>query len=383
MQAYSITADKADVGYYLLTYILNIVKDEASLRQILGLIMTQKDENGEAIKDAEGKSIPDTEAIDALINDTLYNDEGLNLDEINIGNAVAAIVELANQIEYGVDGYTWYAGEYSSPVGESVAMDIYLNPGNDWTEDKAEYLYNNLETLLASIFTMANLDLDAETEGVQTSIEDAIGGALGDLFSNETVTALAKLLGSLSDLEALLAPKAEEDAPETVAEDEEEAAGLNIADILNDLLVNELGIDLSVYSVYANIGEEEVIDFGVTDADSFVAALTSLLAPIKPVVDFILGGKDLTLIDSAITLQGYNGYNNAIIPLLEALGATPAAYTDGADTLALTLNALVGVINKLTTNDPDVANDGAIYTIIDILPGIIYYISSNALSQPQ
>ena len=348
--------------------------------------MTQKDADGNPVLDVDGKKIPDAEAI-AKLQETMYNDEGLNLDEINVGNAIAAIVELANQPEYFVEAYNWYAGEYSSPVGESVAMDIYLNPGNDWTEDKAEYLYANLENLLNAIFKMANLDIN---------VEGALSDAIGGIFTNETVTALAKLLGSLSDLEALLAPKAEEDAeageeeapeasePEAQAEGEEateEAAGLDLAAILTDILKNELGIDLSVYAQYANIAEGEVVDFGVEDAETFVAALTELLKPLKNVVDFILGGKDLTLIDSAITLQGYNGYNNAIIPLLEALGATPAAYTENADTLALTLNALVGVINKITTNDPEVANDGAIYTIIDMLPGIIYYISSNGLSQ--
>ena len=389
-KAYTIKADKADVGYYLLSYVLNVLKDPASLSSLLGLFMTQKDADGNPVLDAEGKKIPDTAAI-AKLQETLYNDEGLNFDELNVGNAIAAIVELANQPEYIIDAYNWYAGEYSSPVGESVAMDIYANPNNDWTEDKAKYLYNNLETLLASIFTMAKLDLDKTTPEVDGSIEATLGGLINGLFTNETVTALAKLLGSLSDLNALLAPKAEEDAeapeasePETVAEGEEateEAAGLDLAGILNDLLKNELGIDLSVYAQYANIAEGEVVDFGVTDAETFVAALTNLLAPLKNVVDFILGGRDLTLIDSAITLQGYNGYNNAIIPLLEALGATPAAYTADADTLALTLNALVGVINKITTNDPEVANDGAIYTIIDMLPGVIYYISSNALSQ--
>ncbi len=368
-KAYSITADKADVGYYLLSYLLNVVKDEAALTSLLGLFMTQKDENGGVIKDAEDKAIPDEEAI-AGVKKVIYED--LNLDEMNVGDVIAAVAELANQVEYGIAPYYWYAGENNSPAG-SAAADIYLNPNNDWTEDKAEYLYNNLETLLTSIFAMAGLDLDETTEEVDGSIEGALSGLLNEkLFTNKTVTALAKLLGSLSDLNSLLASKDE-------AEGEEAEEGLAID--INKIIKDELGIDLSVYAQYAGIEEDAEIDFGVTDADSFVAALTELLAPLQPLLDFILAGKDLTLIDSAITLQGYKGYDNAIIPLLEALGAAPAAYTDGADTLALTLNALVGVINKLTTNDPTVEKDGAIYTIIDILPGLLFYISSNALSQ--
>jgi len=378
-KAYSITADKADVGYYLLSYLLNTVKDEAALTSLLGLFMVQKDENGEPILDAAGEKIPDEEAM-AGIKKVIYED--LNLDEMNVGNVIAAIVELANQVEYNVGEYYWYDGSKSTPIGTTSATEIYLNPGNDWTEDKAEYLYNNLEGLLNGVFAMAGLDLDKTTEEVDGSIEAALEGAINGLFTNKTVTALAKLLGSLSDLNSLLAPKDEAETPdanepETVAEGEE--AGLAID--INKIIKDELGIDLSVYAQYAEIAEGEEIDFGVTDAESFIAALTDLLAPIKPLLDFILGGKDLTLIDSAITLHGYKGYDNAIIPLLEALGAAPAAYTEGADTLALTLNALLGLINKLTTNDPAVEKDGAIYTIIDILPGILYYISSNALSQ--
>ncbi len=377
-KAYSITADKADVGYYLLSYLLNVVKDEAALTSLLGLFMTQKDENGEVIKDVDGKAIPDEEKM-AGVKKVIY--ETLNLDEMNVGNVIAAIVELANQVEYPVDGYYWYDGSKSTPIGTTSAAEIYLNPGNDWTEDKAEYLYNNLETLLNSIFSMAGLDLDKTTEEVDGSIEAALGSAINGLFTNKTVTGLAKLLGSLSDLNALLAStgEAEEDAnaPETVAEGDE----VGLAIDLNKIIKDELGIDLSVYAQYKDLAEDAEINFGVTDAQSFADALKNLLNPLKPVLDFILGGKDLTLIDSAITLHGYKGYDNAIIPLLEALGVAPVAYTEGADTLALTLNALVGVINKLTTNDPAVEKDGTIYTIIDMLPGVIYYLSSNALSQ--
>ncbi len=342
-KAYSITADKADVGYYLLSYLLNAVKDEATLTSLLGLFMSKEDENGE--------KVPDEEKM-AGIKKVIY--ETLNLDEMNVGNVIAAIVELANQVEYDVGEYFWYDGSKSTPIDTTSATEIYLNPGNDWTEDKAEYLYNNLEGLLNAIFSMAGLDIN---------VEEKLSDLLGGFLTNETVTKLAKLLGKL-DINALLA-----------GDDGEAALPIDI----NKLIKDELGIDLSVFAQYADLADD--YDWGVTDAATFAAALANLLNPLKPVLDFILGGKDLTLIDSAITLQGYNGYDNAIIPLLEALGAAPAAYTDGADTLALTLNGLVGVINKLTTNDPAVEKDGAIYTIIDMLPGVIYYLSSNALSQ--
>lgn len=369
-KAYHINADKADVGYYLLSYILGLVQDEAAFTSLLGMFMT---------KDVDGEKVADEEKI-AGVKKVVY--ETLNLDEMDVGDAIAAIVELANQIEYGVDPYYWYAGENNSPVGSSAA-EIYLNPENDWTEAKADYLYKNLDTLVASILTMAIVDLDAETEGVQNNLGEMLGGLIGGLLGDKTLTALANLLAGL-DLNALLSGSAEDEAA-TVAEGDEEESALNIADILNDLLVNELGIDLSVYtaegSVYAQIkaaveaDPEYVHNFGVDSGDkTFAEVLAEMLAPAKPLLDFILGGEDLTLIDSAITLHGYKGYDNALIPLLEALGATPAAYTDGADTLKLTVDALVARIEALTTGD-------VIKNIIDLLPGVVYYLSSNGLSQ--
>ena len=87
-------------------------------------------------------------------------------------------------------------------------MDIYANPKNDWTKDKAQYLYDNLETLLTSIFTMAGLDLDADTEGVQTSLEDLIGGLVNGLIAdadlaNLIMNALVPVLSGL-DIDAIL-----------------------------------------------------------------------------------------------------------------------------------------------------------------------------------
>ena len=101
------------------------------------------------------------------------------------------------------------------------------------------------------------------------------------------------------DLDALLAgeEEAEEEEtpdanePETVAEGEEEAAATPINDAVKALL----GIDLSGYAAYANLAEGEVIDFGVEDAETFAAALIELLKPLKPLVDFILAGKNIEI----------------------------------------------------------------------------------------
>ena len=292
----------------------------------------------------------------------------------NSHDAVAAIVELLNQQEYPAKQYTWFNGtiDGESVVGNS-AMEIYLNPNNDWTEEKANYLYNNLEAIVASILSLAKVDLDDTTEEIDGSIEAVLGGAINGLFTDKTLTALAGILAKLDLNELLNKDKTEE----------EKAKALDV----NGLIKSYLGLDLAaVAAQYADIAAELEADpeyvhaFGVTDAASFVDALVEMLEPLSVVLDYILAGENLeiTIGTEKVTLLGGEGYTNGLVPLLEALGCEVAA--DPENALEATLNALVGLINKLTTNDPAVEKDGAIYAIIDLLPGLFYFIASNGLS---
>ena len=300
----------------------------------------------------------------------------------NPSNAVAAIVELlTQQTIYDAKNFTWFDGTID---GENVlgnsATAIYLNPNNDWTKDKAEYLYNNIDALVTSILTMAKLDLNKETEEIDGSIGEVIGGAIDGLLSDKTLTSLAAILAGL-DLNALLAGDAEDETA-TVAEGEEtEAPAIDV----NALVKDFLGIDLAaVAAQYADIAaareadEEYVHDFGVdAGTKTFAAALSEMLAPLSKVLDFILAGENLeiTLGTEKVTLIGADGYNNGLIPLLEALGCDVTARADLGETseLEAVINALVARIDALTEGD-------VIKNIINLLPGVLYFITSNGLS---
>lgn len=345
-QAYHIQANRADVLQYLVKWVLES-----------GLLNGLVEEPSELI---------------AGIFANLEN---------NSGDAIAAIVELLNQQLYPSKNYNWFNGyiDGESVVGNS-ANEIYLNPNNDWTEDKAQYIYDNLEAIVAAVLTMAKVDLDKETEEIET-LEEFVDGMLDGLLSDKTLTSLAALLAKL-DLNALLA-----------GEDGEEAA-IDANALVNDLL----GIDLaSVASKYADIAaakeadENYVYDFGVdAGTTTFSAALTEMLAPLDSVLGFILTGDNIEITFAkdtegakSATLIGYDGYNNAIIPLLEALGCTVAAQDEmtGTQALEATLDALLAKIDALTTNtDEEGVKDGLIYGVIDMLPGILYFLSSNGVS---
>ncbi len=318
-KAYHITANKADVLVYLLKYVLG----------------------------------------SGLIDGLVENPEGIVADILtslneNPDTILAAVVELLNQKEYDtLREFEWFNGliNNESVVGNSAYED-YLNPNNDWTKEKAQYLYEHIDAILAAVLTMAGVDFD-----LHAIIEEAVG----DIFTNETVTALAKLLGKLGDINAL------------IAGDKTEAPALDVAALIAEFL----GIDLSVYAQYANIGEEEVIDFGVENASTFVDALVELLEPIMPLVDFLLAGKNLVINieGKTVELVGYNGYENAIIPLLEALDAPEVKALDEDDNvLELVLKELVAEVAIISESLTPIKS------IVDILPGLFYYIASKGLS---
>ncbi len=276
--------------------------------------------------------------------------------ENNPTDVIAALVELLNPQEYPAKNYEWFTGT-ESVVGNS-AYEIYLNPGNDWTKEKAEYLYNNLDGILTAVLTMSGSDFD---------LAATIGGAVDGLLTDKTLTALANILAKL-DLNALLNEGKTE---------EEIAKAMDV----NALVKQFLGLDLAAIAAkYADIAAaveadpKYVHDFGVdADTTTFAAALSAMLADLSVVLDFILADGNLTITigDKTVNLLGANGYTNAIVPLLEALGCTVEA--NPADKLTATINALVARVDALTEGD-------IIKNIINLLPGVLYFITSGGLS---
>lgn len=417
-KAYHVVADKADVLTYLAEYLLTAIGQEGVLDALMGLLGGKEEAPAEG---EEGTTPEEGEATEEETSD-LLTDILSNLTT-NPRAAMAAIVELLNFNEYETQMlYDWFNGtnyEASTVLGFNPATEIYLSSDNDWTEAKADYLYDNLETVIDAVIAMipekeeaaegedANApETVAEGEEVTEEVAEAktlkslLGDLIGGLYSDATLTALAAILGKL-DLNALLAGDAEEvpaegeetpETPETVAEGDEateEEAALDINALINNLL----GIDLGQFAtLYGDIAEqydatkdskEPYVDhsFGVDAAADkkakFVDELVNMLAPLNKVLDFLFAGGDLTIFDgdAKVTLYGSDGYNTAVIPLLEALGCTPVAASTGSDALKATLNALIARIDAITAEDAN-----AVEEIFDILPGLVYFLTSNGLS---
>lgn len=337
-----IEANRADVLIYLLRYVLNAVTPD--LLASFGLELTDD--------------------IKAIIEDVTADPD----------KTIAAIVELLNGVEYDtLKEYVWYVSEVNegNVVGMTPAIHQYLGYDNNWRKETATYLLNNIEEIIGAVMTMVGGE-DAEPFELSAVLTDLIAG----LFTNKNITALAKLLSQL-DLNALLAGDADaeegtDEEIETVAEGEE-AEGEEAPTIDVNALVNKFaGIDLTGFAAYADLADDYNWGFEDGDKAGFVAALVNLLAPLEPVLDFILAGENHALLGGDVELIGYSGYDSAIVPLLEALGAAPAALGEDDNALEAVLNALLARVDEILADPID--------EILNLIPSVLYFIKSNGLT---
>ena len=137
------------------------------------------------------------------------------------------------------------------------------------------------------------------------------------------------------------------------------------------------------YTLYHNAKWSNIksINWGFKDGnrEGFVNALCQALSPLEPILTMLLAEGKITILDS-IDLYGSNGYNTAIIPILEALGCSPesiktyeefkAAVSKGELSESL-VNALISLVERVL--------DKPVYTIIELLPNLLYFVKTGGL----
>lgn len=115
------------------------------------------------------------------------------------------------------------------------------------------------------------------------------------------------------------------------------------------------------------------------NSTGFENAITASLRPLFPILRMLLAGEDLVILDS-ITLNGADGYNTAVIPLLEALGCESAdiktykQYLENADSdgvIKAILNPIFELLDKLF--------EKPVYTLTELLPNLVYFIEGGNL----
>lgn len=378
-----LTADKADVFYFLLTYLVNAVGDRQFVENIIQFIQNSNAEEGE---ESEPVELP--EAVYTIIGNVNSNPKA----------ALAALVELFVPQRYDTEDFDWFESDfnYGDVQGLNDESIVYLAYRNDWTKDKANYLVDNVDAILESVMAM--------TGSEETSINAMLQKVIEGLFNNKNFTGLVKGLVSL---------------------------GVSLKnDFLYDLIAREMGVDLrtwynafgylfpevdekygttapqpgeagyqaiaGVTATAADVTNEEtgevetVITWTIngtefTDGDRvvFLDLFTKVCDAFAPIISMFLKGEDLSLFNNAITVFGYENYANSIGMIFEMLSIegvmTQAEYNAYCET-----NGDAAAFNYLTNQLFDwvdyMLEGNTVKKTLELIPEFIYFIQSNGIS---
>jgi len=420
---YYIEADKADVLYDLVRWVLDFIAIDGNLS---GLLVT-------------------------LGQKPLERDISKIIAGISPEGALAALVELFVPQDYAMEEYHWYTPNSSASTftfGSSADF-VYTMYGNDWTLDKAEYMYDELETVVNSVVNM--IDPEIYTELGVNGINELAQYYINSMFNNKGIMNVIKLFAgigeALADQDMIVNMVKEQlqsngvstdidlrvwynsfgyliydyDAlnekladPSLTAEEKEELKSLapkkpGEAGYKNEF--SKLSVATSV--AYDEEGNAILDDDGnqtyeytwsyrtsttsawqtLTDgADNarqlFTHIFSELFRPFSPIIDLVLTGADLSAFNGSIVINGYNCYDSAIIPVLEALGIkdlkTQAEYTaysqaNGSDAaFDYLVNRLFDYVTELLTIDAN--GYGPVQKIINLLPRVFYFFQSDGLT---
>ena len=122
------------------------------------------------------------------------------------------------------------------------------------------------------------------------------------------------------------------------------------------------------------------IDFGFENGDreGFQKALADVFAPFAPIFRYLFAEGQLTIL-GGITLDGADGYNSVVIPILEALGCPPASiktyaqYKQTAETNVLTdiFTPVFALLDQIC--------ETPVKTACAKLPNIVYFLYNDGL----
>lgn len=317
------TSDKAAVLVSVLRYVLNMVGDQDFMDSLFALL----------------EKLTGTEI--NLGDDVMNIITGLGA---NPDGVICALTELFIPQDYAAKEYTYkYAPASVDEEGNPLPINT-VEYSENWTKDEAQYIADNLSEFVDNMMTiLGGADMPSLGDMIRSYIAE-------EFYTNEMINTLV----------------------------------ITIRDA-----INSIGIDLSPILALVDVdlsswnNVTESTNWGVVPGDSvtFASGLSQALSPLTPVLSFLFTGKDISVLDT-ITANGYKGYQNGIVPLLENLGCN-TAYIHSYDEYVArvekdpsrALNDILDPILKLV----DRIYQNPIDTIIDILPNLLYFIDCGGL----
>lgn len=251
---------------------------------------------------------------------------------------------------------------YQDRVGERISAtngsDIFgVAYGKYWTKPKAQHVADNWEEFVDNLIYIIGIQIDGKRMKSVGDILDTLVGST--IYTQENIYAIISLIqGLIGQIDAI------------------DTDG-HIKALINE----SLKIDLNAWNNY----DENSFKFTSGDQDAFIEALCTIVAPLNPILEWLLSDRDSEkdlafFVDEDgkdyIVLPGAEGYAYGIIPLLEALGCkdilTPEQFMADGDNMLK--NILTPLLNKL-----DELFASPVSGILEMLPNLIYFINSNGL----
>lgn len=238
----------------------------------------------------------------------------------------------------------------------------YLTYASDWTEETANYIVSHFSEIIDGVLGMF---VTGESNTLADIINDSFSLS-NDVFTYENYSSVVTAVSGLAE---------------------------QIPTVVNTLLNIALELDLTSLGSLAMLTEEE---YNALNADgrknAFVSAIIAIVTPLRPIVEWFFFNQALTYFDKdtgngiekLISIGGASGYNDALVPLLEALGVDCPSYTVSDEDTTAQKNVKFGnfislLIEKVLMRVEEILSDPA-DAAINLLPNLIYFINTNAVA---
>ena len=343
----------------------------------------------------------------------------LNLEEGTVKDIVMSLADKEEEvIEVLLSLLVKYLVEYKTYKQQAVVKETVITEAS--TLQKFESVVTNIDALIPTVLSLLVKNPDGSSVGslkelVTGLIADAdLGSVLMELLvpllaglPSETIDMVLGYVTELTNLKDLdIAPQAFAEGNFGSKLTEFIGDAETWADVLNarfDVTYKEDGktIDkatLKTKTVKDAEGKDVTVkafDFGITTLDALVAFVCDLTGPLDPILalllqggqvkkDFLASGetsvgKSLSVLDE-INVMGGNGYNYAIIPLLELLGIKADSQDVYNSTVAANNGSVLYPILKQLITKVDEILDSPVEWVASILANLFYVIGNDDIT---
>ncbi len=263
---------------------------------------------------------------------------------------ITVIIGLFNQTSAVVNDYQWFFND-----NPQTAVTYTPNLG----QEKYQRVLDGIDELLNEFIRESG-----EAQTVRQALQPQIYS--NSLVSELVVGIYAMLTGNdMKQLTELLGVSLSPSA---------------LADMLTEEKYAVTRKQLDQYYTWSVV-KKESLTWGFHDGDKegFIDAVSAIFRPFDEILRMMLCGGKYSLF-GAVDLYGSDGYNTAIIPVLEAVGVYPesiptfteyATQIQNQDSMRPIVTSVASLIERVL--------DKPVYTITEILPNLLYFVNNGGI----